>query len=46
MSTTTLPTMGLPSSAPPRRRLDWRMRLANDLAGSALQDPVHEDFWV
>ena len=50
-TTTTTPTVPNAITTPPslddsRRRLDWRMRLANDLAMTATEEPVHEDVWV
>jgi hypothetical protein len=53
MSTTTI-TPPVPNAIIPPpcagddlpRRLDWRMRLANDLAATATEDPVDGDFWV
>jgi hypothetical protein len=50
-NTTTTPTFSHAITTPPspddsRRRLDWRMRLANDLAATVTEEPVHEDVWV
>jgi len=49
MSTTTITVPNVsptPPSAREPRRLDWRMRLANDLAATATEDPVDGDLWV
>jgi hypothetical protein len=51
MNTATItPTAPSAATTPPiarePRRLDWRMRLANDLAATATEDPVDGDFWV